>query len=414
MTKGSRILGIVVLIGAMVLASGCGGLFKGGENKAPASKVSQSKLGIAPGEDSKIEKLIADYYKKLYSDSIENYAMSIGSGSIPANIKEFISKRTLDEGDNNPENGIHLPRYVEINGLTAIGYELMPGKDKNTPDIETAFLGNKDTTYLYYAKVNLKAKCLPGSVFDACFKQNPATKVYEKTGMVDENQTDYIKVQAKFDVEVVKEGEGYKILRASEASIKPGYQNRLAELNNEFLVRLPYLNTEKTADGKSYINKADGEAYEKEKGVIVSFFNNLLKLDKERMNLMSSEWNKGFPSFRTFMEKTGVMKDKDSKEIMAIGDDYRNKFDCDSFPVQVNMERIKKYSNFKVILHPGYSEKQKRYIVTFQASVEKINGIIGNETLYNYDYFVSLTGDGKDVKVNGIRLNEYYAPETKK
>ena len=76
----------------------------------------------------------------------------------------------------------------------------------------------------------------------------------------------------RFDVELIKEDNGFSVLRAFESDIKAGMKNRLFVFNNDNITRLPYLNLEKSADGSEYLNASDGEIYEKEKEIITDFF----------------------------------------------------------------------------------------------------------------------------------------------
>lgn len=398
---------ILVAVFMMVFSSGCDtitslfGKDDSKETKTDESLERDSKGQLSKSDRDKVSKLIQEFYKKMYENPIEKFN---NTAVIPENIKEFIAERTKTEGSNNPEVGIHLPRYVELNGVTVTGMELL--ENGNEGSVVPTYIGKSSDSYLFYVKVHIKAKCVPDDVFDQSYKRNAATGVYELSAPVNAQQEDYIRIIEKYDVEVIKDGGEYKILRAKEASTRPGFQNRLMLLNNEFVERLPYINIEKTADKKDYINKEDGKQYDKEKEVIETFFNNIKEIDSDRMNLMKAKWRIGQNEFTDFI--TNVVKinaDKNKNNIIDIAADYRDKFSLDSFPLQSNMAKIVEFSGFNVIPHPAYSQKQKIYIVTMNANVEKAIGIIGQKSTYSYDYYLTLSGEGDSVKVSGIYLN---------
>lgn len=403
---------ILVTVLMMVFSSGCDTItsfFSKDSDKEKTTEESNGKntkgelVELTKGDKEKVNKLIEDFYIKMYKEPVESY---YNIGAALDKFKDYIADRTLTEGRDNPEVGIHFPRYVELNGLTVIGMETLNNGSKGS--VDSTYIGKTSDTYMFYAKVYLKAKCIPDDVFNAGYKQNPGTGLYEKTAgaVVDPNKEDFIRLVEKYDVEVVKDDGSYKIRRSREASTRPGFKKRLMLLNNEFIERLPYINIEKTADKKSYINKEDGEQYQKEKTVIETFFNNLKEIDDERMNLLNSKWKTGQNEFTTFVKNVlKTNEDKDKKEIMDIAADYKDKFSYDSFPLQRGMNKIISLNSFSVLPHPGYSQNQKRYIVTFDAKVEKTMGIIGQQSTYKYDYFVTLSGEKDSVKVNGIYLN---------
>lgn len=72
------------------------------------------------------------------------------------------------------------------------------------------------------------------------------------------------------------------------------------------------------------------------------------------------------------------------------------------------MEKINKIENIEVKIHPGYSSKNKRYFVSFDASIVKSNGMVGVEEVYHYDYYVTLVNSNETIMVDSIKLNEYY------
>jgi hypothetical protein len=403
MKRNIRLVLISVIASILIFCSGCSlpSFLGGGDENINA--VDENNVTIENSSvTKKVKTLVSDYFKKAFSQSVEKYN---NTAVIPEDLKTFISKRTITEGANNPEVGIHLPRYIELNGMIVVEYQLIDAlKDKG---IETTFIGKSDDDLLYYTKIQLMVKCLPDSDFYAAYKQNPTTRLYEKQATnIDENKYDYFRIVSSFDVTVVKEGSNYKIQRVMESSTRPGFQNRVLILNNDFVERFPYINIDKGSDGKEYLNREDGKRYEAESKLIEKFFANFKVVDNERMNLLKSKWflsQKDFTDYVKDILKLNI--DKDKKEIMEINDKYKTNYNIESFPLKANMGKILKISNFQIIPHPAYTKKQSRYIVKFEANVEMMNGIIGQQTKYKYDYFVVLNNDVKSPKISSMSLN---------
>lgn len=424
MIRKMKVVLVLTMTAILTLNVGCFG--KGNDSKPTSanSETANSVNGISKQENEKAQKFISDYFVKLYSDSLENFMLYEISGVIYPGIKDMIAKNTLTIADGNPEVGLSYPRYVSMNGMTAISYELISKSknkdDKFVADMSVNYVGEKSGSALYYVKVKLKAKCVPDDVFvNTIYKavlQKPKLDKGDLTKAVaanKDNQTDFMKLQAKYDVEVKKEGDSYKIVTAKETNFKPGSVRRMFYLNNDFMERLSYLNTQK--DGNTYADEEDGKTYDKEKGVILSFFNGLRSIsNSENMKLLYPKWNSSLNDFKDIVRKlSSLYKNKDEKNIidyMDLGNDYRAKFDYDSLLLHQNMEKTKgQFSNINVVLHPAYTQKQKRYVVTFEVPVELINGmIVGSDSVYKYDYFVTLSGNDKTLKVNSVRLNEFY------
>lgn len=400
MKKNLRLVLILALTSVLLISSGCSmPSFLGGDDKPETSEDNNVTIENS-AVTKKVKALVSDYFTKTFSQPIEKYN---NTGVIPEDLKPFLSKRTVTEGANNPEIGIHLPRFIEMNGMVVVEYKLINNlKDKG---IETTYIGKGSEELLYYSKVQMMAKCLPEADFYAVYKQNPNTKLYEKQqNAIDENRYDYFRVVASYDVNVIKEGSDYKIKRATEASTRPGFKNRVLLLNNEFVDRFPYINTDKTSDNKEYMNKEDGKRFEAESKLIEKFFTNIKELDNERMNLLKTKWNLSEKDFTDYVK--GILKfNVDKDNIMEIDGRYKTQYNIDAFPLKGNMGKILKISNYEIMPHPAYTKKQSRYIVKFEANVEMISGIIGQQNKYRYDYFVVLNNDIKSPKISSIYLN---------
>ena len=47
------------------------------------------------------------------------------------------------------------------------------------------------------------------------------------------------------------------------------------------------------------------------------------------------------------------------------------------------------------------------YLVSFKAAVAETNGMIGNETIYQYDYIVTMKTLGDRTLIDSVKLSEY-------
>lgn len=403
MNKKLKFIAIITMLTVMVSSSGCSILFKKDEPiPEEPKKVETPETSVQ--EDIKVLEMLSKYFEEVYNQPIEDYNHNVVTGNLPEKLKPFIAKRTLDEGIGNPEIGIHLPRVVEINGLSIVDFEIIKDSS-NKAVIDSGFIGKTGENFLYFIKLNLKAKALENSLFDQFYTRNPETKIYERIGEPSGDLYEYIKTQAKYDVEVTQQDGEYKIVTVKESNYKPGLKNRLFKLNNEFLNRLPYLDENV---------EAEKNILETEKALIEGFFNNLTKLDKERMILLKSKWEAGSNEFIDFLNLVEVFK-VDGKDSMFIDQNYKKFFNYDALPLQINMEKINSIKNMKIIEHPGYSSKKKRYFVSFDASVLQSNGMVGEEQTYYYDYYVTLkVANSDNLYIESIKLNEYYKGGRKK
>lgn len=396
---------MAVYLMTAVLISGCsasGDVQVAGNSSQSSSTPKASQTAVGKQEDTEIKKLISNYFVKLYSGYALNYQKNLSTGSIPEDLKSFIAKRAVEEGNNNTEVGLNFPRFVGMNGVTMVSYKLLT--DDKEPQIDSTFIENMDGTVLYFVKVNLLASCVPDSTFDAHFMLDPKTNTYQKTSDVAADQVDSIKVQAKYDVELVKEDSGYKIIRARESAYKYGAKNRLFRYNNDFITRLPYLNLEQSDDKTGVANKEDSEIYKGECTVITSFLDNILSMDGERRTLLGGSWDDSYSKFCLLAETIGIDKDKDKNEILLINDRYKELFPKEALLLQSDIMSIKKKGDYTITMHPAYSKLNRWYMVSFNGTVKKSIGSAYAQD-YSFDFFIKLTA-GKTTKVSNVKLNK--------
>jgi hypothetical protein len=406
MNKKLRLLTLTMIL-TLSISSITGCNFFGKKEEEPKPPPPKEYPNTSMAEDKVAQDFIKTYFKNLFSNSTENYTENLIKGIIPESVINQISERTIKEGNNNPEIGIHMPRMVEFGNLVILDYELLSNNDE-TPMIDASYIGTSGDSFVYYVKVDAVAKGLPLDVFYDNYElvpleDNEGMQIYKKIDGFDEGaiekEFDRIKVRLKYDVEVVSEGASYKILTQTEANYRTKLKDRIHILNNDFIDRLPYLNLS-VSNEKSI--------YEREGALIKAFFNNLLTINRERMALLRNSWELDYLDFMDFISSIGINK-AEGKELLVVDDDYRDKFNILAFPLQAGMKRLIDFKAFSINVHPAYSQKNKVYIVRFVAGAEKTSNLgFDDESLYYYDYVVTLDGEEGDLKVSSIKLNEVY------
>lgn len=453
MNKKLKLLTVSTLLVVTMSGVGCSLFDKEPEELEPVPRIESPETSIE--EDNAAQNFIKNYFGDLFSKSAEEYSQNFIEGSIPNdpndpnNLGKHIAARTLEEGDGNPEIGIHFPRFVEFGGLTMIDYKMM-ANDTGVPMVDAAYIGKTGDSFLYYVKVDVKATGMPINLFYKYYEQDENTMIFRqktefgeddnidddtKKQLMDRKELldklvaekdysernnlrlkireieeklnfDEIKVQLKYDVEIIKENNAYKVLTQKEVAYKPSFKNRRFLLNNEFVDRLPYLD----------VNiQAENNIYQQEQKLIQDFFNDLLKLDRERMSLLRNEWDIGVDRFGRFLETVGI----NVNSYILEEETYKERFSILAFPLQVGMLRLIEYENLNITVHPGYSKNNKVYFVKANAIGESATGIIASETLkssgviegenmYRYDYVVRLdyNNDG-NLAISSIKLDEY-------
>lgn len=412
--KVRKLTQILLLTITITLSSACGLLIPSaygtGESADKTNPAFASTVTIE--KETEAKKFLDVYFRVLFTaPTVDEFTKNTLSGVIPDDIRELIAAKTISEGDMNPEIGVHLPRFVSINGETIIGYEIPEtsrGISEESGSISSSFISKSEEGMIFFCKIKAKAVVVPDSVFLDSYEKQDGNS-FKKLKDIDYLFSDTIRVELKYDVELIEENGKLKVLRAIESNIKPGLSNRLFLMNNDNITRLSYLDLSQKADGSGYNNPEDRDIYEAEKAVISSLFNNLSSLDRERVNLLSYKWKQGFNEVKGYLDSLGITKNGDQgMAIIALTEDYERDFPFESLPLRYNMEKIKAVENITVSPHPAYSEKRKLYFVNFDATVQRINGITDEDFKYRYDYLVVMIEDDNHVVIEKIKLNEYY------
>ena len=157
----------------------------------PAGGIQNSREPVDSSDDQAIKKIISEYFTALYTDAdVGEYNEYSRTGIIPNKIRGFIADKTLKEGDGNPEVGIHLPRYISVNGMTITGYDIIAAPNDNSDgnmNVMSGFISKNEDNYLYFAKVYAKARVVPDEVFSRSYRKeedNTYTKVRKSAPMI--------------------------------------------------------------------------------------------------------------------------------------------------------------------------------------------------------------------------------------
>lgn len=428
MQKYIRIIALPLLM--LCLLSGCTipilniSVTPAGQESADAKEgageraADDSGLIVNADEDLRIKALIGDYFSNLYSEPAEDYYIYSAAGKLPEKIKGFISKNTISMADGNREIGVHLPRFLEANGFVLIKYDLIRKKSSDgteMPVIDADFAGAAGGKYLYYTKVNLYARCVNADMFEELYTINKADNTWTRISAdpIEDDKTDTVRIEARYDVLITKEDGAYKLDAVTEAVTTNEAKTRLLLYNNDFVKCFPYLDCTLAEDGKTYVMEEDGRVYEEEKALIEGFFSGMKSsLNAENMKLMQTAWDRDAEEFASFLNMLPQSEGEGARkltEMMDIKDDYKTKFGYGSMPLQLGMEMlVGEFIEMKIVPHPGYTKLRKIYSVSFEVPAIKESGMIqGDKRIYRYDYFITLSDVDDVLKISGIRLNEY-------
>lgn len=405
MVAKKYIVPALVIMALTFNLSACNFKSQKSDTSAATAVSSADGQSVSAQDDTAAKKAIEGYFTKMYS-SADKFYPNNGSGNIPSELKDFIAQRALKENDGNPENGLHYPRIVEINGLNIVQYEA----EKKNNNIQASFLTKSGDRYVYFVKIPLSGKCLDNNTFNTYYKESP-DHIFSYAGIVDNSLYEIVHLIAKYEVELVKENNKFKILEAKESSEKKGYAHRLSKANNDFIERVPYLLIDSTVGNKFKAVDADKKVYESEKKVIEGFFTIIKGIDRTRMNMIGKVWNTDENAVSGVINKFDLpkydaLKGKKLVDLMVMDKDYKKRYELLSLPLQTDMDSIAQIKSISVLPHQSYSNKKKRYIVNVDASVHKGSGVLDSTVNYKYSYYVELTLGGD--KLDQLRLQECF------
>lgn len=433
--KKSFVLKIALISCVVFVFSGCDILDKLMGKTTTTKQGAQTPISSSE-EDEKAKNLIKDFYAKIYAEPIDVSYKNNVEGNVLDKVAGNISKDTITSKEKTPELPIHYPRFVEINGMTIVGYEVLK-KDKN-PEINARYYedksentaqpndkqpndkqdkkddkdGEKKGYYAYYVDVNLLATVVKNEEFNTYFRYNNQTKLIDKLMDIPKDKADTIKIKARYDVLLQRSVSGeYKIESAIEATAKQNFY-RLNKINNDFITRLTYFNVEDPKDKKEY---------DAETSLLNDYFRKvMLNTDKEKYSILTNKWNSSPEEFSAYLETLKLLKnDKGQEYLNNLLDKatYKNRFDLKAFPIKPGIEKVKS-CEITINEHPSFTEKQRNYRVLVLANVDKNEGKISSDSQYIYEITASVTTVGDKLAINSFKLNQFNMkreiPEEKK
>lgn len=419
--KKSNVAKIALIGCCILLFSGCdflNNLFGEAPTAKPAVKTPVSDVE----EDEKAKNLVKEFYTKLFAESIDTSYKNNVEGNVLDKVQSMISKDTITTKEKTPELPIHYPRFVELNGLTICGYEVM--KKNGIPEINVRFYEAKAPNiqesdpnvkkdenkvdksenlkyFAYYVDVNLRATVVKNDDFGTYFRYNAQSRLIDKLGDIPEEKADHIKVNARYDVLLLKSDSGdYKIESAIEATAKQN-SYRLNKINNDFVTRMTFLNMD---------NAKEKDQYDKESGYLTEYIKKMmLNVDNEKYNILSSKWGSSPEDFSSYLDTLGLLKDSKKQDYLNNIVDkatYKTRFDIKAFPIKPGIEKVKS-CEITINEHPSFTEKQRNYRVLVLATVDKHEGKISSDGQFVYEITAQITTVGDKLAINSYKLNQF-------
>lgn len=382
----------ILLISVFMIFSGC-------SSQSAKSDKEQKDSGLSDSEKDQATIAVGKYFEKLYGIDVDTCVGAFEKGEVPSDIQPMVSEKTIGLSANS-DIPLHYPRYVQINGKDIVNYTV--SKSMGNPEIIVAYMGKVADKQTFFAKVNLKAQYLTDKEFEEKFKRTSIGNYVKKETdtQLDNSSLDELKIQARYDIQVVKEGNQFKILSAKETGVNLPANKRLSKLNNQFLSRIAYFNIKDSEEGLIKADTEDKKSFDNDKKLIENFLKSVCKIDSDGMNLLKNSYQKSKEDFTAYLDKLGV----ETAPLSIDGDKYKTKMDYDSFPLRFNMLSIKDITGMDVSIHPGFSKNLHKYIVKFDSSAEMRNGILNDFEKHKYDYTICI----KDSKISEMYLNEVY------
>jgi hypothetical protein len=438
---------IVLLFCFILLISGCALIDKFFGKTEKTNQEQQTPVSSIE-EDEKAKTLISDFYDKLFSEPIEvSYKYNV-EGAVPDKVKGMISEDTIASKGNTTELPIHYPRFVELNGMTIVGYEVI--KNDNKPNIDAAFyeekivqdvsseidmssgvnaavvntpaieepavdVANDDNDDIkanpeqnlndkhffdYYVSVYLLATVVKNDDFGTYFRYNPETRLIDKLSEIPKEKVDKIRIKARYDVLLFKSVSGdYKIESAIEATAKQN-SYRFNKINNEFIEQVSFFDMQ---------NPKDSKEYQEETKFLSDYFKiMMLSVDSEKYNILNSKWATSAEEFASYLDILGLLKNSKQDYLKNILDKetYKNRFDIKAFPIKPGIKKVKS-CEISVNEHLSFMEKQRNYRVLIDANVDKNEGKISSDVQYNYEIVANVSREVDKITINSYKLSQF-------
>jgi hypothetical protein len=399
-----RIFLRLCVLGFLVLAlTGCNKQ-KGDMRDTDAQEGNAGIHSISLAQDTSAKELIRNFYTQMFLIPMDEAKRNNQFKAVSEAISPMLSSDVLNEKVGTVGFPIHYPRFLEINGLILYDYELIQ-KDEE-PKMEIKFYEKKQggTGYAFLVEAYLKAYVVQKEKFNSTFGQTLQNIEQTSMDLLPEDQKDFIRIKAKYDVLVNFTDGDPKIEMAMEASANPYFMNATWAsqlLNNDFVERLPFHELE---------TLEDNEAYQNEVALVTEFMDALFsKLDRTTSQILAFDWDIGALEFKSLLERYNLLNRENGEEFFSNlfeTDAYKTKFSKEAFPMKAGMERMSQW-DFDIKQNPGYRNRYRIYRVKVNALVETSSGNLTGDSSYTYEYLIALDQKDNRIYVDSVSLNTF-------
>lgn len=398
----------VLLVGVMAFTlMACG---SSDEQVAQGSDVNQENLRdntyvIDAGFEAQTQSLVKQFYEKVFSEaSMQDLYWAAEGRNVLEPLREMMSEETLDKWEGTRELPVHYPRFVQIHGLTMYDYDLLTNEE-GTPKITTRFYESNQAgdKFSFFTEVELKAYVILKDRFEDYYSDR--TEYFGKISNIPEEDKEFIKIKARYDVVVSTKDGSPKIVSALESTSNRNKWVR-HPLNNDFVERLPFHDLDTLENNQEYLE---------ETAFIKDFMEDMFsKIDRSTNSIINFEWDRGGQALETYLLDKGLLTREDGQmyfyDMFDENDDdsrsYRTRINKDVFPIKPGMERINSI-NIKFNQFPSYTSAHRSYRVKVNAWGQTIKGALDGVREYEYEYNVILNRQDEEIYIDEIRLNSY-------
>lgn len=360
---------------------------------------------IDAGVEQEAQNLIEQFYEEVFSElSMQDLYWAADGREILEPLRGMMLKDVVEKWDGSRELPIHYPRFVQIHGLIMYDYDFLTNEE-GQPRITTRFYerNQEGDKFSFLTKVELKAYVLPKDTFEEYYSDR--SEYFGMVRDIPEEDEEFIKIKARYDVSVSLEDGVPKIVSALESTSNRNKWVR-HPLNNDFVERLPFHDLDTLENNQEYLE---------ETALIREFMENMFSnIDRPTNSIINFEWDRGAQDLEAYLLDRGLLT-RESGEMYFYDmfeeseDDsksYKARLNKDVFPIKPGMQRINSVDiNFNQF--PSYTSAHRSYRVKVNAWGETIKGALDGAREYEYEYKVILDRQDEEIFIDEIRLNAY-------
>ncbi|HHW66724.1 hypothetical protein [Defluviitalea raffinosedens] len=327
---------------------------------------------------SEEEILVLNAYPKKLNDEywneyalIKEYVFKLLKGYMAPELEEKFENQFLT-------TNIHFPRFIEVNGKVIIKY-------LDVEDVNYEIIEEDKPRYTLLTDVIVKGEVISKEKFIQLYNYNAEKNYYtrkENKSILEESDQDEIKVKCAYILELVNKDEKVSLMSLKEnGEIYISEENRRNILNNDFLQRVPYLESPQVSD----------------EALIKLFFNQFMNQDKDSYQYFQYAYDTGYNMFEQ------MLSDLDLKDyVMLEKGKYKEQFPKTTIPAKDDIISISmNKEDIKVSVHPDTSRKIRKYFADFPAKV-RLSDYTNSDIIYRYLVVIEDQGE-QGAKIKGIQ-----------